>query len=77
MKTIQMTLDEGLVSEVDALVQELRTTRSAFTREALRTALAGYRTRKLEKKHRDGYLSQPVGSDEFSGWESEQDWGDL
>jgi len=29
-----------------------------------------------EKKHREGYLSQPVQSGEFSDWENEQVWRD-
>ena len=40
MKTIQMTLDEDLVKAVDRVSKELNTTRSAFTRKALREALA-------------------------------------
>ena len=39
MKTVQMTLDEKLVRQVDALAKKLRTTRSAFTREMLRSAI--------------------------------------
>lgn len=40
MKTVQMTLDAALVTEVDRAVKALGTTRSAFTRQALRAALA-------------------------------------
>jgi metal-responsive CopG/Arc/MetJ family transcriptional regulator len=36
MKTVQMTLDESLVEQVDRVAQSLGTTRSAFTRDALR-----------------------------------------
>ena len=36
MRTVQMTLDETLVQEIDQVVKELGTTRSAFAREALR-----------------------------------------
>ncbi|UCC54973.1 MAG: ribbon-helix-helix protein, CopG family, partial [Anaerolineaceae bacterium] len=35
MRTIQMTLDDDLVKKVDAIANELHTTRSAFTRDAL------------------------------------------
>ena len=34
MKTVQMTLDDELVREVDLLAKELNTTRSALTRAA-------------------------------------------
>jgi metal-responsive CopG/Arc/MetJ family transcriptional regulator len=76
MKAIQMTLDEDLVAEVDRLVHKLKTTRSAFARDALRDALARHRVRELERKHRLGYQRQPVKSGEFDVWETEQRWGD-
>jgi len=72
MKTVQMTLDETLVKAVDSAAKKLRTTRSAFTREALRSALREVRVRDLESKHREGYKRKPVKRGEFSDWESEQ-----
>lgn len=76
MKTVQMTLDENLVKAVDSAAKKLGTTRSAFTREALRSALKEVRLRDLEFKHREGYRRKPVKRGEFSDWESEQVWGD-
>ena len=76
MKTVQMTLDEDLVKEVDRVSKLLHTTRSAFTRKALREALVRYSLEKLERKHRQGYERHPVATDEFSVWEKEQAWGD-
>jgi len=76
MKTVQMTLDENLVKAVDSAAKKLGTTRSAFTREALRSALKEVRVRDLESKHREGYRRKPVKHGEFSDWESEQVWGD-
>jgi len=76
MRTIQMTLDEDLVKKVDAIANELRTTRSAFTRDALREAVKQYNIRLLELKHRQGYAVHPVNREEFSVWEKEQNWGD-
>ena len=76
MKTIQMTLDDNLVEAVDRIVKELKTTRSAFTRTALREAISNFHLRRLEDRHRRGYEIHPVNSDEFSVWEEEQDWGD-
>ncbi len=35
MKTVQMTLDEGLVEAVDKAAKRIGTTRSAFARDAL------------------------------------------
>ncbi len=76
MKTVQMTMDENLVKAVDSAAKKLGTTRSAFTREALRSALKEVRVRDLESKHREGYKRKPVKHGEFSDWESEQVWGD-
>jgi metal-responsive CopG/Arc/MetJ family transcriptional regulator len=76
MRTIQMTLDDDIVESVDKIVQELGTTRSAFTREALRAAVKRHHVRRLEVKHRRGYELHPVKNKEFSAWEGEQEWGD-
>lgn len=76
MKTVQMTLDEALVEEVDRAAQTLGTTRSAFTRDALRDALVRLREKELEEKHREGYARLPVREGEFSDWENEQAWVD-
>ena len=76
MKTVQMTLDEQLVKAVDRAARKLGTTRSGFTREALRSALKEVRVKELELRHREGYQRKPVRRGEFSEWESEQVWGD-
>ncbi len=76
MKTIQMTLDERLLYDVDKVVRKLNTTRSAFTREALKEAIRRIYTRQLEMKHLKGYKRQPVKVSEFSIWGNEQEWGD-
>jgi len=71
-----MTLDDELVESVDKIIKEIKTTRSAFTRQALQEAIDRLNTRRLEKKHREGYQLHPVNKGEFSVWENEQDWGD-
>jgi len=74
MKTVQMTLDENLITSVDKVTKRLGTTRSAFTREALKAALREVRTNELERKHREGYRRKPVRLGEFDDWEAEQVW---
>ena len=76
MKTIQMTLDAALVADVDRAVRKLKTTRSAFARQALRSALQSLEARELDRKHREGYLKKPAGPDEFKIWEKDRAWGD-
>ena len=74
MKTVQMTLDENLIASVDKVAKRLGTTRSAFTRQALRLALREVRMNELERKHREGYRRKPVRRGEFEDWEAEQVW---
>jgi len=76
MRTIQMTLDDDLVTAVDSVVKKMKTTRSAFTRKALRDAIKQVNASMLEEKHKRGYEQSPVAKTEFSDWESEQEWGD-
>jgi len=74
MKTVQMTLDEELIARVDRAARRLKTTRSGFTREALREALKHITTLQREAQHRRGYASHPEREDEFSEWATEQVW---
>jgi len=76
MRTIQMTIDDDLVKAVDRVSKQLNTSRSSFTRKALREALARHQLKQLERKHRQGYEQYPVDANEFSVWETEQNWGD-
>jgi len=76
MRTVQMTLDEELIKLVDKIVKELKTTRSSFTRKALREAIERLNIEWQENQHRKGYKLYPVSRYEFSVWEDEHDWGD-
>ena len=77
MKTIQMTIDDDLLVQVDAAVDELGTSRSAFIREALSAALKMVKLRQMERKHAAGYARLPVQPGEFDTWTDEQAWGDT
>lgn len=74
MKTIQMTIDEQLLSEVDTAVSDLGTSRSAFLRDALKQAIKQIRIAAMERQHIEGYKRYPVESGEFDVWQSEQIW---
>ena len=76
MQTVQMTLDEDLIKKVDKIAKKLHTSRSAFTRKALAEALMRYNQEQQERQHQQGYEQHPVAADEFSVWETEQDWGE-
>jgi metal-responsive CopG/Arc/MetJ family transcriptional regulator len=76
MRTVQMTLDERLVERVDRAARKLGKTRSGFTRDALRDALARLATLQKERQHRRGYAATPVLPGEFDEWSKEQVWPD-
>lgn len=76
MKTIQMTIDEQLLEQVDTIIQELGVSRSSFMREALQQALRQIEIRNLEQQHIAGYQKHPVNSGEFDIWQEEQIWED-
>jgi metal-responsive CopG/Arc/MetJ family transcriptional regulator len=76
MKTIQMTIDEPLLAEVDRATQGLHTSRSAFIRDALQLALRRLVIAKLEQQHAEGYARHPVERGEFDVWEAEQEWSE-
>lgn len=75
MKTIQMTIDESLLKQVDQTVQELQTTRSAFIRQALLQAMRQFQLLRLEERDAAGYQIKPAQAGETNEWLPEQDWG--
>jgi metal-responsive CopG/Arc/MetJ family transcriptional regulator len=74
MRIVQMTLEEDLVARVDQAARKLRTSRSGFTRQALRLALQRLATLDEERRHRKGYEARPVRRGEFDTWSGEQVW---
>lgn len=76
MKTIQMTIDDALLTRVDQAIQFLGIARSAFIRQALEQALRSQAIVEMEQKQIAGYQQRPVGAGEFDVWEAEQAWGD-
>jgi metal-responsive CopG/Arc/MetJ family transcriptional regulator len=77
MKTIQMTIDERLLADVDRAVDEMGTNRSLFIRHALQIALRQHAIEKLEARHAAGYEEQPSSEEEVAEWAGEQIWGDA
>lgn len=76
MKTIQMTIDEKLLKELDQTIKQMSITRSAFIRESIAYYLRRKKIIEMEMQQRAGYERNPVRDDEFSIWEDEQVWGD-
>ncbi len=76
METIELTVDESLLAEVDRVTRSLAITRADFARIALELALRHQKTIALEQQHAQGYARRPVKPGEFDEWESEQVWGE-
>ena len=76
MKILQITMDTELAARVDECARRLGTTRSGFTREALRAALRHYEEKDMEERHRAGYLRLPSQPREFDVPEEDRVWGD-
>ncbi|MFN8497701.1 MAG: ribbon-helix-helix protein, CopG family [Anaerolineae bacterium] len=76
MKTIQLTIDEDLLEQVDEATHKLGTTRSAFTREALKKFLREHRMKELDRLDEEGYQRHPVRPGEFEVREEDLAWGD-
>lgn len=74
MKTVQITIDEALLAEVDNVVMESGDNRSAFIRKALKAALKRRQVKLLEQQHQAGYQRLPLTADEFDIWQDEQVW---
>ena len=76
MTTIQMTLEEELLKEMDRTVKKLRTTRSALIRDSIRQYLKTIHIQQLEAKHRAGYSKKRVAKGEFDVSEFDRGWGE-
>jgi predicted transcriptional regulator len=74
MKTIQMTIDEKLLKQVDKVARSRRTTRSAFVRIALEAEIRRSFIREKEARHAAGYADKPTVAGEFDIFADEQDW---
>ena len=77
MKTIQMTIDEQLLLQVDRATETLGTTRSAFIRDALQLALKQLQIKIWEQQHIAGYERIPLPQTDISEWADIQAWGDA
>ncbi len=76
VNTIQMTIDHGLLDQLDQAVKTLETTRSAFIRDALVQALHQYKIKQLELQDAAGFANIPAFLVEIDDWKNEQVWGD-
>ncbi len=74
METIQVTIDESLLAEVQQATTALQMTPSDFIKVALERALQQRKIIAMEWQHAQAYLDQPQQPEEIEEWQSEQDW---
>jgi antitoxin component of RelBE/YafQ-DinJ toxin-antitoxin module len=76
METIQLTIDESLLAEVNRATDTLQMTPSDFMRVALERALQQREIIAKERQHAQAYLAQPQQPEEIEEWQDEQEWGE-
>jgi metal-responsive CopG/Arc/MetJ family transcriptional regulator len=74
MKSIQVTLDEQLLMELDESEDVKRDGRSAVIRCAVREYLRRRRRRSVAEQYRRAYAGSNELGVELEGWEEEGQW---
>lgn len=64
METIELTIEESLLTEAENLARSLKMSRSDFMKVALERALQQREIIAKERKHAQGYAGQPQTSEE-------------
>ena len=77
MKTIQISIDDDLLAQVDNAVLMMGGSRTQFIRDTLTLAVKRFALRQMEAQHAQGYVDHPVLSGEFDVREAEQVWGEA
>ena len=78
MKAIQVSIDEGLLTQLDADAEVKKDGRSAVFRRAVRAYLKHRRAEEIREQYQRAYGpepgSKPALGDEFSGWQDQGSW---
>lgn len=74
METIQLTLDESLVAEVQQATAALQMTRSDFIKVALERAVQQREIIAKERQDAEAYSKSPQRPEEIEEWQDEQYW---
>ena len=70
METIQLTIDESLLAEVQQATTALQMTPSDFMKVALERALQQREIIAKERQDEQGYAKYPHSPEELEGWET-------
>jgi metal-responsive CopG/Arc/MetJ family transcriptional regulator len=74
MQTIQVVLDEQLLTEADRAAKWSKQNRSAWVRDAMRGHLRATQIRVLEEKDREGYRKFPQTEEEIRMMDAMSQW---
>ena len=74
METIQLTIDESLLAQVQQVTTDLQMTPSDFMKVALERALQQQEIIARERRDAHGYANHPQSSQEVEEWHNEQHW---
>ena len=74
MKTIQITVDEGLLAQLDSDPETQRDGRSAVLRRAAAEYLKRRRREDIAERYLKAYKKSSGLGSEFEGWEREGKW---
>lgn len=76
MKAIQISIDEQLLSRLDASEEVKRHGRSAVLRRAADEYLKQRNEERIADQYRRAYAQNPGLGPEFEGWEDQGEWPD-
>lgn len=74
MKTIQITVDEALLREIDQSPEARKEGRSAVFRRAAMAYLRQGRQADIGGRYASGYCEEGSLGNEFAGWEEQGEW---
>ncbi len=74
VKSIQISIDEQLLKEIDRQAETRARGRSAFIRRAVAEALRRRRDSEIDAAYRRGYGTDPQAVEEIGPWLGEQSW---
>jgi len=74
METIQLSIDESLLAEVQQATNALKMTPSDFIKLAVERALQQREIIAKEQQHAEAYSNHPQRPEEIEEWQDEQYW---
>ena len=74
METIQLSMDESLLAELQQATNALQMTPSDFIKLAVERALQQREIIAKERQHAEAYSNHPQQPEEIEEWQDEQYW---